>query len=139
MILCTLDPENGLCNGARVILTKVASCVLEVCLIGGQNDGKTHFIPHITLSPPVEAIGYHLSRHQSPVQSTFAMTFNKSEGQSFKYIGINFQTPVFTHAQFYVAMPKYTSGNFVRVLFPDNSANTITKDFVYPEVLLNVN
>ena len=71
--------------------------MLEVHLIGGQHDGKTHFIPRITLSPPVEAIGFHLSRRQFPVQLAFAMTINKSQGQSVKYIGINFQTPVFTH------------------------------------------
>ena len=35
MILCNFDP---------------ASCVLEVCLIRGQHDGKTHFIPCITFS-----------------------------------------------------------------------------------------
>ena len=122
-----------------MILTEVASCVLEVCLIGGQHDGKTHFIPHITLSPPVEAIGFHLSRHQFPVQLAFAMANNKSQGQSIKYIGINFQTPVFTHGQFYVAMSRCTSGNCVKVLFPDNSTNTITKNIVYPEALLNVN
>ena len=97
MILCNLDPANGLCNGARAIVTEVASCVLEVCLIEGEHDGETHFIPCITLSPPVEAIGFQLSRHQFPAQLAFAMTINKSQGQSVKYIGINFQTPVFTH------------------------------------------
>ena len=66
--------------------------MLEVCLIGGQHDGKTHFIPRITLSPPVEAIGFHLSRRQFPVRVAYAMTINKSQGQSVKYIGINFQT-----------------------------------------------
>ena len=113
--------------------------MLEVCLIGGQHDGKTHFIPRITLSPPVEAIGFHLSRRQFPVRLAFAMTINKSQGQSVKYIGINFQTPVITHGQFYVAMSRCTSGNCVKVLFPDNSNNTITKNIVYPEALLNVN
>ena len=38
MILHNLDPANGLCNGARAILTKIASHVLEELLIGGQHD-----------------------------------------------------------------------------------------------------
>ena len=71
-----------------------------MCAGGLSHDGKTHFIPHITLSPPVEAIGFHLSRRQFPVRVAYAMTINKSQGQSVKYIGINFQTPVFTHGQF---------------------------------------
>ena len=66
------------------------------------------------------------------------MDINKSQGQSVKYIGINFQTPVITHGQFYVAMSRCTSGNHVKVLFHDNSTNTITKNMVCPEALLNV-
>ena len=66
MILHNLDPANRLCNGARAIFTKVASHVLEVCLIEGQHDGETHFILCITLSPSVEAINSHYSRHQFP-------------------------------------------------------------------------
>ena len=108
-------------------------------LIGGQHAGKCAFIPQITLSPPVEAVGFHLSRRQFALRLAFAMTINKSQGQSVKNVGIHFQTPVFTHGQFYVAMSRCTSGNHVKVLFHDNSTNTITKNIVYPEALLNVN
>ena len=66
------------------------------------------------------------------------MTINKSQGQSVKYIGINFQTPVFTHGQFHIAMSRCTSGNHVKVLFRDNSTNTITKNMVCPKAILNI-
>ena len=65
------------------------------------------------------------------------MTINKSQGQSVKNVGINFQTPVFTHGQFYVAMSQCTSGSCIKVLFPEDSPNTVTKNIVYPEVLLS--
>ena len=45
MILCNLDPANGLCNGAQAILTRFSTHVLEVQLIGGQHAGKLTFIP----------------------------------------------------------------------------------------------
>ena len=67
MILRNLDPANGLCNGAWAILNNVSQHVLEVRLIGGQHAGKCAFIPRITLSPPVEATGFHLSRRQFPL------------------------------------------------------------------------
>ena len=67
------------------------------------------------------------------------MANNKSQGQSIKYIGINFRIPVFTHGQFYVAMSRCTSGNRVKVLFRDSSTDTITKIMVCPEALLNIN
>ena len=104
MILCNLDPANGLCNGAQAILTRFSTHVLEVWLIGGQHAGKLTFIPQISLSPPIEAVGFHLTCCQFPVHLAFTMTINKSQGQSVKNVGINFQTPVFTHGQFYVSM-----------------------------------
>lgn len=65
---------------------------------------KLTFIPRISLSPFIEAVGFHLTHRQFPVCLAFTMTINKSQGQSVKNVGINFQTPVFTHGQFYVAM-----------------------------------
>ena len=109
---------------------------MEVHLIQGHHARKTAFIPHISLSPPVEAVSFHLSCRQFPVQLAFAMTINKSQGQSVKNVGINFQTPVFTHGQFYVAMSRCTSGNHVKVIFPENSTNNVTKNIVFPEALL---
>ena len=120
-------PANGLCNGAQAILINVSQRVLEVWLIGGQHVGKCAFIPRLTLSPPVEATGFHLSRRQFPLQLAFAMTISKSQGQSVKNVGIHFQTPVFTHGQFYVAMSRCTSANRVKILFPEDSTSNVTK------------
>ena len=79
--------------------------MLEVCLIGGQHDGKTHFIPHLSLSPPVEAIGFHLSRYQFPGGLAFAMTINKSQGQSVNWY--QFPGTCFYLGQFYVAIQRW--------------------------------
>ena len=65
------------------------------------------------------------------------MTINKSQGQSVKNVGINFQTAVFTHGQFYVAMSRCTSGNRVKVLFPNDATSNVTKNIVYTEALLS--
>ena len=50
-------------------------------LIGGQHAGKCAFIPRITLSPPVEAVGFHLSRRQFVLRLAFAMTISVATGQ----------------------------------------------------------
>ena len=67
MILQNLCPAIALCNGAQAILIHVATHVLEVHLFQGHHARKTAFIPHISLSTPVEAVGFHLSHHQFPV------------------------------------------------------------------------
>ena len=77
--------------------------------------GKIVFIPRITLSPTAEDMPIPLRRRQFPVQLGFAMTMNKSQGQSFKHVGLDLRTPAFSHGQLYVGLSRCTSGNRVKV------------------------
>ena len=54
----------------------------------------------------------------------------------FDCIHVHFQTPVFTHGQFYIAMSRCTSGNHIKILFPEDSTSNVTKDIVFSEALL---
>ena len=45
-------------------------------------------------------------RNQFPLIPAFAMTINKSQGQSFKNVGISLANPVFSHGQLYVALSR---------------------------------
>jgi hypothetical protein len=70
---------------------------------------------------------------QFPIRLAFSI--NKSQGQSVDHIGLGFRTDVIAHGQLYVALSRWTSSQRVKVLF-QNDANTVTKNVVYPEVLL---
>jgi hypothetical protein len=109
--------------------------VVEIQLIGGEHSGKKAFIPHISISPLVEQIGFAMKHRQFPVHLAFSMTINKSQGQSVDHIGLDLRTDVFAHGQLYVALSQCTSSRRVKALFK-NDANTTTKNIVYPEVLL---
>jgi hypothetical protein len=136
MLLRNLDPDNGLCNGTRMVLVKAQSRVLECRILGGQHAGKTAFIPRISMEPSNEELPIKLRRRQFPVHLCFAMTVNKSQGQSVSHVGLNLQTPVFSHGQLYVALSRCTSGNRIKILFPDHQVGTQTSNIVYPEILL---
>ena len=136
MILRNLDPSNGLCNGTRATLVKCKRHVLEVKLLTGEFKGRTAFIPRIKLSPPTEAIGFHLVRKQFPIRLAFAMTINKSQGQSVKYMGLDLRTPVFTHGQFYVAISRCTSSENIKILFSERDSSLKTTNIVYQEALI---
>ena len=45
-------------------------------------------------------------RNQFPLIPAFAMTINKSQGQSFKHVGISLANPVFSDGQLYVALSR---------------------------------
>ena len=49
---------------------------------------------------------YVIKRHQFPVRLCFAMTINKSQGQSFDMVGVDLRQECFTHAQLYVALSR---------------------------------
>ena len=67
---------------------------------------------------------------------SFAMTINKAEGQSLKYVSVHLLLPVFCHSQLYVALSRATSCERLHVLLPE-STHTKTLNVVYPEVLLD--
>jgi len=138
MLLRNMDPSHGLCNGTHLILLEVRPRVLKCRILGGKHAGYVAFIPRITLEPSEESLPIPLSRHQFPVCVAFAMTINKSQGQSVTHVGLDLRSAVFSHGQLYVALSHCTSGERIKVLFPEGSQASSTLNVVYPEVLLNV-
>ena len=66
----------------------------------------------------------------------FAMTINKSQGQSVKHVGLDLRRPVFTHGQFYVGVSRVTSVSNIKAIWEDRRREAKTKNIVYREVLL---
>jgi hypothetical protein len=140
MLLRNLDVSMGLCNGTRLILLEARSRVLKCRIISGDAKfaGNVVLIPRITLEPSAQNLPLPLQRHQFPVRLAFAMTINKSQGQSVSHVGLDLQTPVFSHGQLYVALSRCTSASRIKVLLNANNVNNRTANIVYKEVLIGV-
>jgi len=136
MLLRNLCPGKGLCNGTRLIVRKVHNGrILEASIIGGQFDGDVVFIPRITLEPKDGDFPFEWNRRQFPVRVAFAMTINKSQGQSLQRVGVYLGEDIFAHGQAYVAASRVSHPENIRFAlkrFPSSS----TKNIVYKEVLL---
>ena len=79
---------------------------------------------------------FQMKRVQFPVRLSFAMTINKSQGQTFDRVGILLPSPVFTHGQLYVAFSRVRNAQSVRIgMFADDNGRFVTKNIVYREVL----
>jgi hypothetical protein len=137
MILRNLNPGQGVCNGTRGILTRMSNRVLEIRLLSGDHAGEHVFIPRITLSPSDIQLPFEFRRRQYPACLAFAMTINKSQGQSVKHVGLDFRTAVFTHGQFYVAVSRVTSVHRIKAIWDPKHVEPVTQNIVYNEVLLD--
>jgi ATP-dependent DNA helicase PIF1 len=138
MVLRNLNPAEGVCNGTRGIITRMTNRVLELRLLGGDHNGQLVFLPRIKCYPSNAQIPFQLCRLQFCVRNAFSMSVNKAQGQSLKYVGLDFHSPVFTHGQFYVAVSRATSVNRIKAIWDPKFPNPVTKNHVFPEVLLDL-
>ena len=113
----------------------MSHCVIEIQITASDFKGDTAFIPRIVLDSSDGDFPFKLRRRQFPLQLAFAMTINKSQGQSLTYTGLDLHTPVFSHGQLYVALSQYTSLSRIYALFPATEKESNTIDVVYNEAL----
>ncbi|GMY12134.1 ATP-dependent DNA helicase PIF1-like [Fagus crenata] len=138
MLLRNLNQSNGLCNGTRLVVSQLSKWVVEAKIITGSHVGQKVFIPRIVLSPSETKWPFVLKRRQFPVCVCFAMTINKSQGQSLKHVGLFLPKPV--HGQLYVAVSRVTTRNSLKILITntDSKSSSVTKNIVYKEVFGNL-
>ncbi|KAH1069013.1 hypothetical protein GYH30_006552 [Glycine max] len=100
MLLRNLDQNQGLCNGTRLVVTKMAKHVIAAEIILGKNIGLAVYIPRMSMSPSQSPWPFKLLRRQFPIMLSYAMTINKSQGQSLSMVGLYLPKPVFTHGNY---------------------------------------
>jgi hypothetical protein len=136
MLLRNVHIDGGLCNGTCMIITGIHQRLLEVCkaaVNGSAVDSHVHLIPRIDLMTRLGRFPFVLHHQQFPIWPCFAMTINKSQGQSLHTVSVNLQSSAFSHGQLYVALSHCTDINKLMVcLLPGRSD---TRNVVYLEVL----
>jgi ATP-dependent DNA helicase PIF1 len=87
---------GGLANGTRLIVTRIMAHLIEAKVTTGPRKDQIVLIPRLNHTPSnPEKTPFTLQRRQFPVRPAFAMTINKSQGQTFKHIGIFLRESVF--------------------------------------------
>ncbi|XP_058747934.1 uncharacterized protein LOC131620787 [Vicia villosa] len=134
MLMRNLDQSEGLCNGTRLTVTRLTSHVIEAKIISGKNVGNIIYIPRMSLSPSQSPWPFKLVRRQFPIMVSFAMTINKSQGQSLDHVDLYLPKEVFSHGQLYVAISRIKSKKGLKILIHDkdiepmcNTTNVVFK------------
>ncbi|XP_061343385.1 uncharacterized protein LOC133289472 [Gastrolobium bilobum] len=139
MLLRNIDQSRGLCNDTRLLISRLGNRVVEATVLTGSNIGQIVLILRMTMNPSSHAFPVNFQRRQFPLVVSFAMTINKSQGQSLSHVGFYLPKPVFTHGQLYVALSrvKIKHGLKILILEDDGNVTNTTINIVYKEGAIN--
>jgi ATP-dependent DNA helicase PIF1 len=146
MLLRNICPAQGLANGTRLVCRGFSRRVIDAEIISGSHVGDRVFIPRVMMQPSDPDLPFNLQRCQFPIRPAFAMTINKSQGQTMAKVGLFLPKPVFSHGQLYVAYSRTGARSNVIVIVAErgdraghltaaNAQGVYTRNVVYQEVL----
>ena len=126
-----------------MVITKLFNNSIQVKVLSGKASGSYFILPRIDFMPSNTDLPFKLRRRQFPIIVAYAMTINKSQGQSFTNVGIYLPKPVFSHGQLYVAFSRARSADNIIVQIENNNyhgntvfndGKTYTKNIVFNEI-----
>ncbi|KAF1870925.1 hypothetical protein Lal_00030237 [Lupinus albus] len=135
MLLRNLDQSEGLCNGTRLVVTKMTNHVLAAKIMSGKNVGNVTYIPRLSISPSQCPCPFTLITRQFPIIVSYAITT-----VNLKSVELYLPIPVFSHGQLYVTVSRVHSKKRLKILIHDKDGKPLktTTNVVYKKVFQNL-
>uniref|UniRef100_A0AC35GG10 ATP-dependent DNA helicase n=1 Tax=Panagrolaimus sp. PS1159 TaxID=55785 RepID=A0AC35GG10_9BILA len=148
MLTRNVSVRLGQCNGTRMVVVELFESSVKCIIMTGDHAGEAvPVFPMANMYNNTEATEDFpaFSRFQLPVRPAFAMTINKSQGQTLKRVGIILESQCFAHGQLYVALSRVRSRGDIKVYVPPQHVGQCNgiqiphaTNIVFPEVLKTI-
>lgn len=139
MLLRNLDNDHGDCNGSRYVVIAMHPNTIVVRNITGKFAGEISYIPKCKLIDDSDTFPFHLVRVQFPLRVCYAMTINKSQGQTLAKVAVYLPQPCFAHGQLYTAMSRVGTWDDIVIMCDESkrleNGGFMTTNVVYHDVL----
>jgi PIF1-like helicase len=129
ILLRNVCPADGLCNGTRLVVTGMYERSISARILSGDHKGEEYFLSRIPLSSLQGQLPWIVTRYQIPVRPCFAMTVNKSQGQTLGVVGVDLRVSAFTHGQLNVCFSRTTDALSVTALLPEGIDTTLNVNY----------
>jgi energy-coupling factor transporter ATP-binding protein EcfA2 len=150
LLLRNMDPEQGLSNGTKLMVKQLLPHAIVAEILSESHRGETVFIARHKLDAQ-GTLPVKIERLQFPLIPAYAMTINKSQGQTLETVGIYLKDIVFSHGQLYVALSRCRNRNNIKVFVKDQGSRqghllrhiegqrdrVFTRNMVYREVFVH--
>jgi len=133
----TLNRKEKLANNTRVRILEIFRYSIKVVTV--SEFPKEFLIPRIRFKVKLKFGGFTLIRTQFPLRLAYAMTKNKSQGQSIPYTLNDIRHSPFSHGHLYVSISRATdvdSTAFFCNEYQIMEDGVIVVNVVYPEIML---
>ena len=108
---------------------------MEIEIFTGKNSGSREFIPRPTIQSPDTDLPFTFVRFQFPIRPCFAISMNKSQGQTFLRVGIYLPKSFFSHGKLYVALSQAKKRSDIHVVLHFTDGRPLTRNVVSKELL----
>ena len=124
MFMRNVNFDTGIVNGKQGVVRAISPRIVDVKIIAP--DSPLIKIPRILFEAKVGSKGITFHRRQFPLRVCYAVTVNKSQGQTLSTVGLDLRDDVFCHGQLYVALSRTTcSANIVCLVRPERLINGV--------------
>ena len=128
MCMRNLDPELGLLNGTKLRILRLGLRVIEAEILRvntGAAPPVRCLIPRINFTMHIPRVSATIRRVQFPLRPAYAMTVNKSQGQTRRRVVVDLRSQCFAHGQLYVALSRVRNAADVRFLLDVTTCQSV--------------